>query len=122
MPSTSPAEAYRLWQLWQQMRYPTPLPAVSDIGVDLVALDGKAGTALDRYFGQARRRVLDDDCRAALDECLAELDLALASVQGDPARYFQQLRRLAVVRGTLDEALQRVDAMGGESAASTISA
>lgn len=120
MPSTSPAEAYRLWQLWQQMHYPTPLPAVSDIGVDLVALDGKAGTTLDRYFGHARRRVLDDDCRAALDECLAELDLALASLQGDQARYFQRLRRL--VRGILDEAPGRVDAMGGEPAAPTISA
>jgi hypothetical protein len=115
MPSSSPAEAYRLWQLWQQMHYPTPLPSTSELGIDLVALDGKAGTSLERYFERPRRRVLDDDCRAALEECMAELELAVASLQGHPARYFRRLHRL--VRLILDAAPERVIASsGGEPA------
>lgn len=100
--SASPAEAYRLWQLWQQMHYPTPLPPVSEIGIDLVALDGKAGTSLERYFERPRRRVLDDDCRESLEECLGELELAVRTVTGDSARYFQRLHGL--VRLVLEEA------------------
>jgi hypothetical protein len=59
MPSRSPVDAYRLWQLWQQMHYPTPFPSVSEIGIDLVALDGKAGTSLEDYFEHPPRRVLE---------------------------------------------------------------
>jgi hypothetical protein len=115
MPSSSPAEAYRLWQLWQQMHYPTPLPSTSELGIDLVALDGKAGTSLERYFEQPRRRVLDDDCRAGLEECMAELELAVAALQGHPARYFRRLHRL--VRLILDVASERaISSSGGEPA------
>lgn len=105
MASSSPAEAYRLWQLWQQMHYPMPLPSASELGIDLVALDGKAGTSLERYFERSRRRMLDDDCRASLEECLAELELALANLTGDPARYFQRLYRL--LRLVLERAPER---------------
>jgi hypothetical protein len=115
MPTSSPAEAYRLWQLWQQMHYPTPLPTTSELGIDLVALDGKAGTSLERYFEQPPRRVLDDECRAALEESMAELELAVAGLQGHPARYFRRLHRL--VRLILDAAPERASrSSSGKSA------
>lgn len=100
--SSSPADAYRLWQLWQQMHYPTPLPPAADIGVDLVALDGKAGTSLDRYFEGSRRRGLAEDCRASLEECLAELELVAATLPDDAVRYFLRLHGL--LRLILEEA------------------
>jgi hypothetical protein len=115
MPSSSPAEAYRLWQLWQQMHYPTPLPSTSELGIDLVGLDGKAGTTLERYFERPRRRVLDDDCRAVLEECMAELELAVASLQGGPARYFRRLHRLIGL--ILDTAPERASSSTGGSPA-----
>ena len=106
MTSSSPVETYRLWQLWQQMHYPTPLPSASEVGIDLVALDGKAGTSLERYFEQRPRRVLDDHCRESLEESLRELELAVARLPSGSAPYFERLQGL--IRLILEEAPQRV--------------
>ena len=100
--SPPPTDTYRLWQLWQQMHYPTPVAWSAETGVDLVALDGKAGASLERYFEGPQDRVLDEDCRACLEECLGSLELVTKTTAGDTPRYFQRLH--ALIRLILDEA------------------
>ena len=90
------------------MHYPTPLPSASEVGIDLVALDGKAGTGLERYFEQRPRRILDDHCRESLQECLGELELAVVRLPSGSARYFARLEGL--IRLVLEEAPERVSA------------
>jgi len=92
--------AYRLWQLWQQMHYPTRLPPPANSGVDLVALDGRAGNGLDRYFARAEPGN-DAGWRPALEECLRELGQVLPVLTEDRARYFERLQEL--IRTVLED-------------------
>jgi hypothetical protein len=87
-------DAYRLWQQWQQMHYPRRgLPADESARARLVALDGTAGTALDRYFGRGTRaKTLDGAVLATLGGCRLELDAG--ELSADACRYFGRLRQL----------------------------
>lgn len=89
------ADAYRLWQQWQQMHYPQlPLPEEIE-GVDLVALDGRAGACLEEYFIRGGRGArLNGELRKALEQCAAELDRIRGTLRGDAARYFGRLQQL----------------------------
>lgn len=89
------ADAYRLWQQWQQMHYPQlPSPEAID-GVDLVALDGRAGACLEEYFiGGGRSARLDAALRTALMQCAAELGTVRGLLRDDAALYFGRLQQL----------------------------
>jgi hypothetical protein len=88
-----PIDAYRLWERWQQMHYPVrPVPAGGPISTDLVALDGKAGVVLERYFRRgSRARALDAESRATLERCRFELGMVSGGLSSDAQRYFGRL-------------------------------
>jgi hypothetical protein len=76
------------------MHYPQ-LPSDEIEGVDLVALDGRAGACLEEYFIRGGRGArLNGDLRKALEECAAELDGVRGTLRGDAARYFGRLQQL----------------------------
>lgn len=87
-------DPYRLWQQWQQMHYPRRgLPADESARTRLVALDGTAGTVLDRYFRRGTRaKTLDGAAFATLGGCQLELDAG--ELSADASRYFGRLRQL----------------------------
>lgn len=89
------ADVYRLWQAWQQMHYPQlPSPEAID-GVDLVALDGRAGACLEEYFIRGGRGArFNGELRTALEQCAAELDSVQGTIRGDASRYFGRLQQL----------------------------
>ncbi|MGH2601375.1 MAG: hypothetical protein ACRDJ9_18555 [Dehalococcoidia bacterium] len=90
------ADAYRLWQGWQQMHYPRLCPAPDEIeGVDLVAIDGRAGACLEGYFRRGGRGAAPNrDIQEALEQCASELGRVAGRLHGDAARYFGRLHEL----------------------------
>lgn len=86
--------AYRLWQAWQQMHYPDLPSADETDGVDLVALDGRAGACLEVFFERAKRVPSDVELRDGMERCADELDRVEGVLAGDAARYFGRLRLL----------------------------
>jgi hypothetical protein len=90
------ADAYQLWQHWQQMHYPRRgLPPDEATRADLISLDGTSGTALDRYFRRgAGGKAFDPEARGSLDHCHRELDRLCSGLHADAERYFGRLRRL----------------------------
>jgi hypothetical protein len=97
--------AYRLWELWQQMHYPSRgIPPSESTAADLIRLDGTAGRILDRYFCGGRERRLDAESRETLEACRQELDAVEELLSADAGRYFGRLRELIAL--VLDQPLR----------------
>jgi hypothetical protein len=109
-------DAYRLWQHWQQMHYPRHgFPEDEATRADLIALDGRSGTALGRYFRRsAGERASDAEARASLEQCRDDLDRLTGGLRGDAERYFERLQQLIELIG--------IEAAGEATGADRISA
>ena len=89
-------DAYRLWQGWQQMTYPSRGLPERDIDRSvLIRIDGTLAPIFERTFGQRPKgHKLSAEARATLESCQAELDQIAPALARDARRYFGRVKLL----------------------------
>ena len=96
--------SYRLWQVWQQMKYPSRgLPGSEGERGVLIRIDGTVGPIFERRL---RRRpkpeTLSVESRRSLERCQRQLGELLPTLSGEARRYFDRVEvliRLVLAEG-----------------------
>lgn len=76
---------YRLWQAWQQMKYPSSgLPELEGDRYVLIQIDGSVGPIFERTFSRGpRRKTISAESRRILERCQRKLRDMLPMLAGD---------------------------------------
>ena len=96
--------SYRLWQRWQQMKYPSRgLPERESDRSLLLQIDGTVGPIFERTFSRGpSRKTLSAQSRRNLEGCQRELREILPRLSGDARGYFDRVEvliRLVLAEG-----------------------
>ena len=88
--------SYRLWQGWQQMKYPAKgLPERETDRAVLIQIDGTVGPIFEGIFTRTPSgKTLSAQSRRNLERCQAELRDMLPMLAGDARRYFERVEVL----------------------------
>lgn len=87
--------SYRLWQRWQQMKYPlSGLPERESDRSVLIQIDGTVGPIFERTFQRHSNGTLSGKSLESLGRCQRELREMQPLLSGDARRYFDRLEVL----------------------------
>ena len=87
--------SYRLWQRWQQMKYPlSGLPERESDRSLLIKIDGTVGPVFERTFQRRSNGTLSGKSRQGLERCQRELREMQPLLFGDARRYFDRVEVL----------------------------